>query len=151
LSEGFAPGTVLIAPASDNLPVRFMVGGNLLANRLMNVPVELKFKVFMEPKLLLCLALVLSGGLVCSRCHADGINNVPSGNIRSADDIQTTIIKMPGLENGVIFTEQPTQFTVQMDVAGYRRAIPFRDFLGGRGKQFAADLAAEFEKHKPPK
>jgi hypothetical protein len=104
-----------------------------------------------DSKLLLCLALVLSGVLVYSPCHADGTNNVHSGNIRNADDVQTTVVKIPGLEDRIIFTKQPTQFTVQMNVAEYPLEIPARDYLSGHGKQFADDFAAELAKYQPTK
>jgi hypothetical protein len=105
----------------------------------------------MNSKLLLCLALILSGAPVYSLCHANGTNTVQIGNITNSDDVQTTVIKIPGLTNIVVFTEQPTQFTVQMYVDDYPEEIPVRDFLHGHEKQLAADLAAVREKHKPPK
>jgi hypothetical protein len=79
----------------------------------------------MNPKIILCLALVLSGAFIFPlaipfACRGDDTNIVHNDKIHVVDDIRTTVIKIPGLKDRIFFTEQPTLFTVQMVVANYR-------------------------------
>jgi hypothetical protein len=66
----------------------------------------------MKPKIILCLALVLSGVIINPI--------VGRSNDADVDDVRTTDIKISGLSEHLFFTEQPTRFTVQMIVASKR-------------------------------
>jgi hypothetical protein len=75
----------------------------------------------MKIKLLLGLALVLSGtygSLPLSR--ADDTNAVNTAKYPGIGDVKTVDVKIPGLNDTMFFTEQPTLFDVQMIVDGYR-------------------------------
>ena len=75
----------------------------------------------MKSKLLLCLALVFSGSFVCPPVsQADDTNTVHNEKYSGIGDVKTIDVKMSGLNDTIFFNTQPTLFTVQMVVDGYR-------------------------------
>ncbi|MGH7991130.1 MAG: hypothetical protein ACREDS_13190, partial [Limisphaerales bacterium] len=54
----------------------------------------------------------------------------------------------PGLNEPVGFTEQPSPFSVQMDVACYRDLPPVGNYSNQNRKQFLAAFAASLKKHQ---
>jgi len=75
----------------------------------------------MKSKLILCLALALSGASTFSfACRGEDTNIVHKDKIPGVDDVRTLVIKIPGLKDTIYYTEQPTLFTVDMVVASHR-------------------------------
>lgn len=76
----------------------------------------------MNPKLLLCLALVLSGGFVLS--HADETNAITSTNFSAAKVVSPQAsVALPKLGQA-IFKEQSSSFSLQVPIGGRKSGDP---------------------------
>jgi hypothetical protein len=74
----------------------------------------------MKPKVILCITFVLSVFICSLATRGEDTNTVHNEKYPGVGNVRTINLKMPGLNDTVFFNEQPTLFTVQIIVDGYR-------------------------------